>query len=267
MQRNSPIYTVLFSAIVCAVCSLFVASATFLKDRQVRNALLDKQTKVLVLADLMEANSSITPEEVQEIFEERIETLIIDLETGKKAAEGVIEDPAGYDQLKASKDPSMSRNAGDNIAGLKRVPNYAKAYRINGDDGALELLVLPVEGKGLWSTLYGFLALRSDFDTIHGITFYQHGETPGLGGEVDNPRWRVKWANRKIYDEDALPAIRVVKGPAGSPENTPHQVDGLSGATITSNGVTNLVQYWMGDQGFGGYLAEQAKLRSDGSVS
>jgi Na+-transporting NADH:ubiquinone oxidoreductase subunit C len=265
MQRNSPAYIVLFSGIVCAVCSLFVASsATFLKERQVRNALLDKQTKVLVLAGLIEKNSGKTAEEIQVVFDARIDTRIVKLETGAYDTEGVIADPAGYDQLKASKDPAWSVSGGDNIAGLKSIPNYAKVYLVNGDDGNLELLVLPVEGKGLWSTLYGFVALRADFDTIHGLTFYKHGETPGLGGEVDNPRWRAKWADRKVFDENFDPAIRVIKGPAGPPEEAPFEVDGLSGATITSNGVTYLMQFWLGEDGFGPYLE---KLRSEGGAS
>jgi Na+-transporting NADH:ubiquinone oxidoreductase subunit C len=112
--------------------------------------------------------------------------------------------------------------------------------------------------------LYGFVALRADFDTIHGLTFYKHGETPGLGGEVDNPRWRAKWADRKVFDENFDPAIRVIKGPAGPPEEAPFEVDGLSGATITSNGVTYLMQFWLGEDGFGPYLE---KLRSEGGAS
>ena len=103
--------------------------------------------------------------------------------------------------------------------------------------------------------LYGYLALAPDARTIVGITFYQHKETPGLGGEVDNPRWKSLWPGRLAYDERGNPAIRVKKGPAGSVEEDPYQVDGLSGATITSRGVTNLLRFWLGDDGFGPYLA------------
>jgi Na+-transporting NADH:ubiquinone oxidoreductase subunit C len=124
---------------------------------------------------------------------------------------------------------------------------------VEGDE--LKAIILPIEGKGLWSTLYGYLALAPDANTVVGITFYDHGETPGLGGEVDNPRWQALWPNRKAYDARGNAALRVKKGRAGPPEEDPHQVDGLSGATITSRGVTALIQFWLGDDGFGPYLA------------
>jgi Na+-transporting NADH:ubiquinone oxidoreductase subunit C len=127
--------------------------------------------------------------------------------------------------------------------------------------GSVARLIIPVEGKGLWSTLYGFLALEKDVDTITGITFYQHGETPGLGGEVDNPKWKALWKGRKAFNADQEPTIEVLKGQAGSVQDAPHHVDGLSGATITSRGVTYLVQFWLGEHGFGPYLA---KFRAGG---
>ena len=121
-------------------------------------------------------------------------------------------------------------------------------------DGELKGLILPIEGYGLWGFLYGYLALEPDARTIRGITFYEHGETPGLGGEVDNPRWKALWPGRLAFDDRGKPAITVKKGIAGSVEDDPYQVDGLSGATITSRGVTNLVRFWLGDDGFGPYL-------------
>jgi Na+-transporting NADH:ubiquinone oxidoreductase subunit C len=123
---------------------------------------------------------------------------------------------------------------------------------------------LPVEGYALWSTLYGFLALDVDTKTVRGLTYYQHGETPGLGGEVDNPAWKALWPGRIAYDEQWLPTIRVIKGKAGSASEDPHQVDGLSGATLTSRGVTNMLQFWLGENGFGPYLA---KFREGRKVS
>jgi len=119
-------------------------------------------------------------------------------------------------------------------------------------------VVLPVYGKGLWSTLYGYLALKKDIETVQGLTFYEHGETPGLGGEVDNANWKAQWVGRQVYDETGTPALGVSKGPA--PEEDPFLVDGLSGATITSIGVSNLVQYWVSDEAYGSYLN---KLKSE----
>ena len=117
---------------------------------------------------------------------------------------------------------------------------------------------MPIFGKGLWGTLWGYLAVKSDMETVQGITFFQHKETPGLGGEVDNPRWKSQWQGLKLYDADGTPATEVAKGPA--PSGDPHRVDGLSGATITSRGVTNLLKYWASDDGYGPFLK---KMKSD----
>ena len=116
----------------------------------------------------------------------------------------------------------------------------------------IDLVVLPVYGNGLWSTLYGYLALKSDLQTVQGLTFYEHAETPGLGGEVDNPKWKAQWVGLKLFGDDSKPVAQVAKGPA--PAGSKTQVDGLSGATITSRGVTNLVRYWASDQGYGPFL-------------
>jgi Na+-transporting NADH:ubiquinone oxidoreductase subunit C len=121
-------------------------------------------------------------------------------------------------------------------------------------EGTLDMLVLPIEGKGLWSTMYGFLALDKDLKTVRGLTFYQHGETPGLGGEIDNPRWKALWPDRVAYDEAGEPVIEVIRGRAGTPDEDPHRIDGLSGATITARGVMHTVNFWLGDDGFGPYL-------------
>ena len=134
------------------------------------------------------------------------------------------------------------------------MPNRAQVYRLEGDDGRLEKLILPIEGYGLWSTLYGFIALSDDLRTIEGLTYYQHGETPGLGGEVDNPRWKSLWTGRLAFNEEWLPEIEVIKGSAGPPAENPYEVDGLSGATITSRGITEMLKFWLGPDGFGPYL-------------
>ena len=116
-------------------------------------------------------------------------------------------------------------------------------------------LVLPIQGKGLWSTLYGFLAMEADTRTVVGIGFYQHGETPGLGGEVDNPQWKNSWRGKKIMDDGGQPILQVIKGAVDKSSSEAYrQIDGLSGATITSRGVENLVNYWLGSEGHGPFL-------------
>ncbi len=112
-----------------------------------------------------------------------------------------------------------------------------------------------MRGYGLWGTLYGYMALKGDLDTIAGLGFYSQKETPGLGGEVDNPKWKAEWRGVKLYDEQGKVAVQLVKNraPAGSPEAA-YQVDALSGATLTTRGVQHLVQFWLGEHGFGPFL-------------
>ena len=108
---------------------------------------------------------------------------------------------------------------------------------------------------GLWGILYGYLAISGDLNTIVGLEFYQHKETPGLGAEVDNPKWKALWRGKKIYDENGEILIKVMKGKVDNTnEMSTYQVDGLSGATLTSNGVSNLLAYWLGDSGFKKFL-------------
>jgi Na+-transporting NADH:ubiquinone oxidoreductase subunit C len=111
--------------------------------------------------------------------------------------------------------------------------------------GKDDAYVFPIKGPGLWSILYGFLALEADGNRVRGITFYQHGETPGLGGEVDNPAWKAQWVGKRILDDQgALRSITVKKNKVDPaiPVEKLHYVDGLSGSTITSNGVTAFVK-------------------------
>ena len=146
------------------------------------------------------------------------------------------------------------RPAPENMAGVQRLPRQALVYELRNAAGQLDLVILPISGMGLWSTLYGFIALDADLETIRGITYYEHLETPGLGGEVDNPRWKALWPGRKAFDDDETVSIEVIRGRAGAPEDDPHRVDGLAGATMTSRGVTNMLQLWLGEHGFRPYL-------------
>ncbi|MFV2071300.1 MAG: Na(+)-translocating NADH-quinone reductase subunit C [Thermoanaerobaculales bacterium] len=261
MRQFSNTYIIGFAVAVCLVCSVVVStSAVALRERQDRNKVLDRQTKVLVVAGLIEEDQSTTADEVQRLFDQNIRTRVVDLQSGEY--DDTV-DAATYDQRRAIKDPSLSRKAPANQAGITRLPSKALIYqRVAADE--IELLILPIEGKGLWSTLYGFLALAPDTTTIEGITFYEHGETPGLGGEVDNPSWKARWVGRKAYDADGEPAITVIKGSAGPAEEDPYRVDGLSGATLTARGVSHLVQFWLGENGFEPYLE---KFRVSGSAS
>ncbi|WP_289086396.1 Na(+)-translocating NADH-quinone reductase subunit C, partial [uncultured Spongiibacter sp.] len=194
---------------------------------------------------------------VEEQFK-KITTRIVNLEEGRFATEAELAeikaaglDPQKYDQRKASKTPELSKplSGDEDPASIKRMEKYAEIYMIE-KDGEIEKIILPIHGYGLWSTLYGFIALKGDMDTIVGLGFYSHAETPGLGGEVDNPKWKALWPGKEVYDDGQV-AIELIKGSVdASTRNAENKVDGLSGATLTSRGVSNLVQFWMGDNGY-----------------
>lgn len=242
---------------VCLVCSIIVASAAvILKPVQQQNSVLDMQRNILSIAGLGQPGMS--GNEVRELFNSRITPRIVDLESGH-FSDAV--DPRTYDPLQAARDPELSHqvDARDDIASIRRRERYATVYLVE-NNGQLETLILPVRGYGLWSTLYGFMALEPDIKTVAGFGFYQHGETPGLGGEVDNPRWKSLWPGKKVYDDEGQMALHIVKGSVdpASPR-APYQIDGLAGATLTSKGVEYLLQYWLGQEGFGPFLANLRK--------
>ncbi len=257
-MQHSVRYIIGFSAAVCGVCAILVSASTVqLKEQQDVNRVLEKKRNVLEAAALMKSGDPMDPGVIKNLFT-NIQAVVIDLKTGEEVP-GV--DPLTFNQQKEKKDPANSRAAPENNARVFRLPNRALVYKVLDSQGQVEMLVLPVEGYGLWSTLYGFLALGADSRTIKGLTFYQHGETPGLGGEVDNPRWKGLWPGRLAFDENWTPKVEVIKGAAGPPADAPYKVDGLSGATITSRGVTNLIHFWLGADGFGPFLEKYRQNR------
>ena len=259
MRQYSNTYIIGFATVVCLVCSIVVStSAVALRERQDRNKVLDRQTNVLVVAGLIGEGEKKTPEEGDELFADNIVIRAVDL------ASGTYDDSLDggtYDQRKAAKDPSTSKAAPGNLAGVTRLPKSGLVYQRMAD-GEVATLILPIEGKGLWSTLYGFLALAPDATTIEGITFYEHGETPGLGGEIDNPSWKSVWVGKQAFDENWQPAVEVIKGNAGGVEEDPYRVDGISGATLTARGVSHLVRFWLGENGYERYLENFRKEES-----
>ncbi|PKF62749.1 Na(+)-translocating NADH-quinone reductase subunit C [Psychromonas sp. psych-6C06] len=229
---------------VCLVCSIIVAGAAVgLRPMQVKNKELDKQSNILAVAGIEKT--------VEEAFKSNIKMKIVDLNTGEFVA-----DNAKYDQRIAAKDPakSIKLDAEQDVAKIGRRANLATVYLVNDDNGQLQRIILPVHGAGLWSTMYAFVAIKADGNTIEGLTYYDQGETPGLGGEVQNPRWRAVFVGKELFDENGQPAINVVKGQA-APESK-HDVDGLSGATLTANGVQNTFDFWLGKNGFGPFLSK-----------
>ena len=257
MARESKRKTIGVALGVCLVCSILVsAAAVSLKGRQNENKKLDKLKNILIAGDLYSDNIDLDKK-----FKENIEPRIINLENGHILSEDEYNEKLNLKdfEIKAMADDSEygKKISGDNdIAGIKRRPKFMIIYNVMADT-LMEKVILPVYGKGLWSTMYGFIALDKDLKTIKGFTFYEHGETPGLGGEVDNPRWKAIWNGKKAFDDEWNVKIEVLKG-AVDPTNpkSQYQVDGLSGSTLTTRGIDNLVKYWLGENGYGHYLAK-----------
>ena len=247
LAPDSPARAFAIVIAVCVVCSVLVSSAAVvLAPIQHENALRVRQRQILQAAGLLDPSADVVGQFSQ------VTPRMVDLRTGDYVEAG---DPVDFDVAAQSRAPGSSQAVPVelDVAKVRRRPDAMPVYLVERQ-GRVETVVLPVHGYGLWSTMYGFLALEGDGRTVKGITFYQHGETPGLGGEIDNPGWQARWVGKQALADDGGVLLRIVKGePRG--EGTEHQVDGLAGATLTARGVENLVHYWLGGQGFGPYLS------------
>lgn len=245
-KGNEALKTLAVAGGLCLVCSIIVSSVVVkLRPQQAINAELDMRKNILMSAGLIEKGA--TAQTINKIFSE-VETVVVDLETGNK----VETEGADFNQVDASKDPAQSIEIPSDldVSNLGQRSKFAKVYLTRNEEGQVETVILNHWGKGLWSTMYGFIALKEDANTIKGFAYYSQGETPGLGGEVDNPKWKKQWIGKKIYDENGEVDFSVAKA-QGTGE---YQVDGLSGATITSVGVSKSMKYWFGTHGYHNFL-------------
>ncbi len=250
---NSTRYIFLFAAVVSVICALLVSvAAVGLHPLQKANARQYMEKNVLVAAGLVKPGQEVSREEVERFFRTDIKVRLVDLAGGGLVPEEKI-NARDYDQRAARNDPGMSRPAPENRAGVGRLPNYGVVYFVM-KAGQVDQLVIAVEGLGMWGTIYGFLSLDRDAVTVRGLTYYEHKETPGLGGEIGNPVWQALWRGRKAFDEVWCACITVIKGIAGPPGKDPLRVDGITGATVTSNAVTHLMRFWLSDTGYGIFL-------------
>ena len=255
LSNDSLEKTIAVALSLCFVCAILVSlAAVALRPLQIENKAMDMKKNILDVAGLLQEGT-----DIHTAFAEKIEAKLVDVATG----EYVEDDVVAYDQRKAAKDPEQSvvLSRDQDIAGIKKRAKIAKVYLVKEGD-AIKSIIVPVHGYGLWSTMYGFLALDADGQTVQSINFYDQAETPGLGGEVVNPNWRALWKGKKVYDESGQVNLALVKGVVDtSKPGAEYKVDGLAGATLTSVGVTNLVKYWMSQEGFAAYLD---KVRTKG---
>ncbi len=252
-----PFYSVLVLAFVCS--ALVAGAAVGLRPLQDANRDLDRKKNILYAAGLFREG-----ETIDQMFAP-IETKIVDLATGKFVPEDKI-NPETYNQRKAALVDDLSRKlpTEEDIARIRRLEKYSLVYLVKEGD-RIKQIILPVRGKGLWSTMYAYVALDGDLTTIQGVSFYEHGETPGLGGEIENRQWEDSWQGKKVYDKSGKVDLKFVKGKAATTEPAEsHQIDGLSGATLTTKGVDNLMEFWFGNHGFKPFFAQIKKERAHG---
>ncbi len=251
--------TLLVAFLVCAVCSVIVSSTSvFLEPRQRANRERDREEKILRivhghegLADLLSGLSGVT-----------LAAHVVDLATGDSADHL---DPVSFDPRRAAIDPLLGIALPDNRdpAGIGHRSRFSVVYQVESERRII-LVVLPVHGSGYASTMYGYLALGGDLNTVAGLTFFEHGETPGLGGEIEDPDWLESWIGKRVFDEAGKVRIEIVPDVVDlSSSDSIYQVDGLTGATRTCDGVTALLRYWLSDDGFGPYLERVRKSNEE----
>ena len=257
LPNEHPVKTITIALILCLVCSVLVSTAAILlKPRQLANEeLLSKQREILRAVGRYQ-----TGEDISMAFGD-VEIRLVELATGEYVTHI---DASSYNYDKAILAPAtrVEIKPQDDIAKVHAIAKYAPVYLFQ-KQGITTHIVVPVYGYGLWSTMRAYLAVESDGNHIAGISFYQHGETPGLGGEITNPRWQAKWQGKRLFDAQGQVRLALTKATDNDPAVAQFQVDAVSGATITSNGVTNLIRFWLGDQGYGPYFKRHLRQDSD----
>ena len=253
MNKDSALNIAFVGIGLCLLCSAIISLiAIQLRSVQSENVVKDMQKKIVSSAGLQLEYGSV------ENAMMNIKTIVVDLDQGK-----IVDiNPNSYELSKELREEGKYKflSAENDIASIKKREKYSKVY-IEYKDDKINTLILPVRGYGLWGILYGYLAIKSDFNTVAGLEFYEHKETPGLGAEIDNPKWKALWKGKKIYQENGEVSLKVIKGNVlASSDNVNYEVDGLSGATLTCNGVTNLIAYWMGSDGFLNFINNLREL-------
>jgi Na+-transporting NADH:ubiquinone oxidoreductase subunit C len=198
--------SILFAAALCLVCSILLTTAsTGLQRFQQKNVVIDKHRNILKAVGLLKEDKTYTAEDIESMYTEFIKRLWVD------PAGRLIEEPQGDEQ---------------------DIPVYVY---LKGEQ--IQSYIIPINSRGLWGRIYGYLAIENDGSTIAGFTVYKHSETPGLGGEIEKDWFQKNWVGKKIVDRSGdFVSVSIAKGETEDmvpPEKQPHYVDGISGATLT----------------------------------
>ena len=238
---ESPLKAVQIALGVALVCALVVSlTAVSLRPFYVANLEAERMARLAsILQSLHEVTGDMKPQD--------IEARVVNLESGDYS-DSI--DADTYDARKAMNDPNQSVVIPSQFdPGIKRRATHAVVYLVRKANGNVAVVILPVRGVGYQSALYGYLALAADATEILGLKFYEQGETPGLGSQIQDPSWEALWPGKQAFDDAGVVSIRV-----GGGGDSASQVDAISGATRTSTGVDRLIRFWLGDFGFGPYL-------------
>lgn len=252
-RSNTDLVKIIGMAVLVALVSSAAVSVTsvMLKPYQDANRAAEQQARMDKMLDALPDMRDLMVETGVDTLEARL----VNLDDGSFATDA---DPDGFVLEAALQDPdaSIALAPGEDIAGIKRRANQSPVYLLQ-KDGDLKLIVLPVYGSGYQSTLRAALAIEPDLVTIAALAIIEQGDTPGFGARIEEPEWLALWPGKKIADETGSIRIELVRGQA----STPYEVDGISGATGTSNGMTNTLRFWLGDKGFGPFLT---RLKQEG---
>ncbi len=247
--KDSPLKALIVVVAVSLACSVLVSTASItLKPIKLLNQKVERSRHIVGLTGLVEEGKALSNDEILQAVEQ-LDVRIIDIDTGE-FDESI--DAEQFDARAVVNDPDLSVAipADDDIARLGRRARHATVYLVwDGED--LKRVILPIHGQGMWSTLYGMLALEVDLNTVGAVTFYEQAETAGLGDQITRPDWLFKWRGRELYNRDGEVVFRVASGPVD--ENSAaalNQVDAISGATVTAVAVTRLVEFWFGPSGY-----------------
>lgn len=254
MKNDSPLKTFLVVLLTAVVCSSFVSAAVvILRPIQMNNKMIEKSRNVVKLTGLVEEGLTPSEEEMLEMYR-GMDVRILDID---QAIYNEDLDPLTFDPRRAVNNPELGINIplDQDRAKLGRRSRFAPIYIVVDEGDDLQRLILPVHGTGMWSTIYGYIALESDLNTIAAVTFYEQNETPGLGDQILRPDWQAKWEGRRIYNEvgDLRFAVNHGKVEPGS-SIWLYEVDALTGATVTADAVTGIIHYWFGPHGYRDFL-------------
>lgn len=223
MHKDSNKATFLFSSGMVIVIAIMLSTAAIaLGPYQARNTRIEKMENILSSVGI-----NGTSEEAESNFSRYISSQVVLDIKGEPVNGGT----SAFDiDLKKELDKEKTGNKDKELFPLFIAKKGNKEYYI-----------IPVRGKGLWGPIWGFIALEEDMNTVYGVSFGHKSETPGLGAEIDTEKFQEKFKGKKILDDEGgFVSVKVLKGSAGS--TNPHGVDAVSGATITSDGVTEMLQ-------------------------